>query len=152
MAQLQQVAGCGIAALEIVDNDRIGVIAFQLVVDQHIGNAPPLQLHKIIILLHRREQNQPVYPVLLDQIMTVAAFHACRDGDGQEIPVQRKHLVQLFDHCIKEGILQRRDNQADDPGLAAGQAAGSGTRPVVQLLDRIEHPLPVVFPHRSGTV
>ncbi|MNW67164.1 hypothetical protein D3C74_457170 [compost metagenome] len=97
MPQLQQMAGCGIAAFDIVDGNRVGIIAFLLIIDQHIGNAPPLQLHKIIILLHRREQNQPVYPVLLDQIMTVAAFHACRDGDGQEIPVQRKHLVQLFD-------------------------------------------------------
>ncbi|MNT70846.1 hypothetical protein D3C72_2092740 [compost metagenome] len=54
MPQLQQMDGRGIAAFDIVDGNRVGIIALLLIIDQHIGNTPALQLHEIIVFLHRR--------------------------------------------------------------------------------------------------
>ncbi|MNW61606.1 hypothetical protein D3C74_396770 [compost metagenome] len=76
MPQLQQVAGCGIPAFYIVNGNRIAVILGLLVINQHIGDAPPFQLYNIIILLHRREQNQTVNPVLLDQVVVLVGADA----------------------------------------------------------------------------
>ncbi|MNL30999.1 hypothetical protein D3C87_1527670 [compost metagenome] len=152
MPQLQQVTGCGIPAFYIVNRNRIAVILRLLVIDQHIGNAAPLQLNNIIILLHRREQNQAVYPVLLDQVVVLVGADAGRNGNGQKIAMQRQHLIQLLDHRIEKGVLQRGNDQANDAGLAAGQAAGRRIGAVIQLFDGFQHLLAVFLADRTCTV
>ncbi|MNC21063.1 hypothetical protein D3C75_690320 [compost metagenome] len=66
--------------------------------------------------------------------------------------MQRQHLIQLFDHRIEEGVLQGGYNQADDAGLAAGQAAGRRIGAVIQLFDGLQHLLAVFLADRTCAV
>ncbi len=155
VAQLNQMAGCEITAVEGVVGDQIHILTDQPPIHHHHRQAlEPVELVEHLLLAFATHDQQAIDPL---------AQHHLEVGEGRlglPLGVAQHQVVALLEavtlhpahHLGKEGVTGGGDQHADTVGLLHLEAAGHQTRGIVEIAHGRKDPFAGLLGHETGLV
>lgn len=145
VAEADEVFGGEPGAALVVVGDDVGVRQPGFVVARDDGRQPLGDLGEAVGVREGADDDEAVDPQLLKRTGEVLAGAPVQPPVGHQHPqtVRLQQRVQPVEHLDEPGVAHIVQQHADGVGTAGHQAAGGGVRPVPELLDGVQHGLPL---------